>query len=46
VIWKDAFSVESSRKKAEMNVYRTYEAERTKQGATSHNICLSESQVI
>ena len=32
VTWKDAFCVESSRKKAEINIYRTYEAERTKQG--------------
>ena len=32
VIWKDAFSVESSRKKGEMNVYKTYEAKRTKEG--------------
>lgn len=32
VAWKNAFSIESSRKKAEMNIYRTYEAERTKQG--------------
>jgi len=32
VTWKDAFSVGSSRKKTEINVYRTYEAERTKQG--------------
>jgi transposase len=32
VPWKDAFSVESSRKKGEINVYRTYEAERTKDG--------------
>jgi transposase len=30
--WKDAFSIESSRKKGEINVYRTYEAERTKEG--------------
>jgi transposase len=32
VPWKDAFSVESSRKKGEINVYRTYEADRTKDG--------------
>jgi transposase len=32
VTWEEAFSVESSRKKAEINVYRTYEVERTKQG--------------
>ena len=32
VHWKDAFSVESSRKKGEMNVYRTYEHKRTKEG--------------
>jgi len=32
VTWKDAFSVESSRKKGDVNVYRTHEAERTKQG--------------
>ena len=32
VIWKDAVIIESSRKKGEMNVYRTYEAERTKNG--------------
>ena len=32
VTWKDAFSIESSRKKGEMNIYRTYEAERTKEG--------------
>jgi transposase len=31
VTWKHAFNVESSRKKAETNVYRTYEAERTRQ---------------
>lgn len=32
VQWKDAFSIESSRKKGQINVYRTYEAEPTKQG--------------
>ena len=32
VTWKDAFSIESSRKKSEMNVYKTYEVERTKEG--------------
>jgi len=32
VIWQDAFSIESPRKKGEMNVYRTYEAQRTKEG--------------
>jgi transposase len=32
VTWKDAFSIESSRKKAKMNIYRTYEAGRTKEG--------------
>ncbi len=32
VTWKDAFSVESTRKKGEMNVYTTYESERTKEG--------------
>lgn len=32
VPWKDAFSVESSRKKGEFNFYKTYEAERTKDG--------------
>jgi transposase len=32
VIWEDAFCVESSRKKAEMNVFRTYEADTTKEG--------------
>jgi transposase len=31
VIWEDAFSVESSRKKNEMNIYRTYEVEGTKE---------------
>jgi len=30
--WKDAFSIESSRKKGEINIYRTYEDERTKEG--------------
>lgn len=30
VIWQDAFCVENSRKKTEMNVFRTYEAEPTK----------------
>jgi transposase len=32
VIWKDAYSIESSRKKSEMNIYKTYEPERTKEG--------------
>jgi transposase len=32
VPWQDAFSVESSRKKGEFNVYRTYEAEPTADG--------------
>lgn len=32
VVWKDAFSIESSRKKGEINIYRTYESERTKEG--------------
>jgi transposase len=32
VVWEDAFSVESSRKKGEMNIYKTYEAERTEEG--------------
>lgn len=32
VTWKEAFSIESSRKKAKINIYRTYEAERTKEG--------------
>ena len=32
VPWEDAFSVENSRKKGEFNVYRTYEAELTKEG--------------
>lgn len=30
--WEEAFSTESSRKKGEMNVYKTYEPERTKKG--------------
>lgn len=32
VTWNDAFSIESSRKKGELNIYKTYEAERTKEG--------------
>ncbi len=32
VKWEDAFGIESSRKKGEINVYRTYEGERTKEG--------------
>lgn len=32
VKWQDAFSVESSRKKGEMNIYKTYESKRTKDG--------------
>jgi len=32
VIWQDALCVENSRKKTEMNVFRTYEAEPTKEG--------------
>jgi transposase len=32
VPWADALSIENSRKKGEFNVYRTYEAERTKEG--------------
>jgi transposase len=32
VKWEDAFSVESSRKKGEFNIYKTYEAERTEEG--------------
>jgi transposase len=30
--WKDAFSTESSRKKGDINIYRTYEDKRTKEG--------------
>ena len=30
--WKDGFSTESSRKKGNINIYRTYEGERTKEG--------------
>jgi transposase len=30
--WKDGFSTESSRKKGDINIYRTYEGERTKEG--------------
>jgi transposase len=32
VTWQDAFSVERSRKKGEMNVYKTHEGKRTKEG--------------
>ena len=32
VAWQDAFSTEISRKKGEMNIYKTYESERTKKG--------------
>ncbi len=32
VTWKDAFSIENSRKKGELNIYKTYEAELTKKG--------------
>ena len=32
VTWNDAYSIESSRKKSEMNIYKTYEPERTKEG--------------
>ncbi len=32
VVWEDAFSVENSRKKGEMNIYKTYEAESTEDG--------------
>ena len=32
VTWDDAFKVESSRKKGEMNIYKTHEPERTKKG--------------
>ncbi|MBL0701369.1 MAG: IS1634 family transposase [Desulfosarcina sp.] len=32
VQWQDAFEVESSRKKGKINVYKTYESERTKDG--------------
>ncbi len=32
VLWKDAFSIESSRKKGKMNIYKTYEGEPTKEG--------------
>ena len=32
VEWKNAFSIESSRKKGEMNIYKTYESGRTKDG--------------
>ena len=31
VTWEDAFSIENSRKKSEMNIYKTYEGERTKE---------------
>ena len=32
VQWKDAFEVESSRKKGRINIYKTYEPERTRNG--------------
>ena len=32
VTWKDAYSIESSRKKSEITIYKTYEPERTKEG--------------
>jgi len=32
VTWNDAFQIESSRKKGEMNIYKTYEGEGTKDG--------------
>jgi len=32
VTWEDAFTIESSRNKGEMNIYRTIEFERTKEG--------------
>ena len=32
VKWEDAFRVESSRKKGEQNIYKTYESKRTKDG--------------
>ncbi len=32
VPWEEAFSVESSRKKSDMNIYKTYEAELTNEG--------------
>lgn len=32
VSWKDAFSIESSRKKGKMNIYKTYEGKPTKEG--------------
>jgi len=32
VTWQDAFNIESSRRKGEMNIYKTYEAERSKEG--------------
>jgi transposase len=32
VEWKDAFEIQSSRKKGKMNIYKTYEPKRTKNG--------------
>lgn len=32
VTWQEAFKIESSRRKGEMNTYKTYESERTKDG--------------
>lgn len=32
LIWKDALNIQSSRKKSETNIYKTYEAERSKKG--------------
>jgi len=32
VEWKEAFEIESSRKKGKINIYKTFEAERTKHG--------------
>lgn len=32
VLWEDAFAIERSRKKGEMNIYKTYESSRTKEG--------------
>lgn len=32
VTWKEAFQIDSSRKKGEINIYKTYESERTQEG--------------
>ena len=44
VEWKDAYEVESSRKKGKVNKYKTYEADRTKKGSVSYGFIAAQNK--